>query len=167
MLIASRTLPASAFDAEGDLVAWIGELTFVGLIGLMDPLRPEAKQAIAECRQAGIAVKMITGDHPTTASAIAAELGIQGSGLSGAELDRTSAEQLADTIDDIGVFARVTPAHKVKIVRALQAKGHVVAVHSGDRERGVGLEQTRCTGSRLLHREQLALELGATSVASE
>ena len=131
LLVASRTLPASAFDAVGDLSTWVDELCFIGLVGLMDPPRPEAKQAIAECGQAGIAVKMITGDHQTTASVIASELGLQGRTVSGAELDRMDAAQLAAAIDEIAVFARVTPAHKVKIVRALQAKGHVVAM-TGD-----------------------------------
>ena len=131
LLVASRTLPAGTFDAAGDLPAWVSELTFVGLIGLMDPPRAEAKQAIAECLHAGIAVKLITGDHQTTASVIAAELGLQGRALSGAELNRMDATQLAAVIDDIAVFARVTSAHKVKIVRALQAKGHVVAM-TGD-----------------------------------
>jgi P-type Ca2+ transporter type 2C len=131
LLVASRTLPPGAFDAASDLPAWVGELTFVGLIGLMDPPRAEAKQAIAECLHAGIAVKVITGDHHTTASVIAAELGLQGRALSGAELNRMDATQLATVIDDIAVFARVTPAHKVKIVRALQGKEHVVAM-TGD-----------------------------------
>lgn len=131
LLVASRTLPASTFDAAGDLFPWVEELCFIGLVGLMDPPRPEAKQAIAECGQAGIAVKMITGDHQTTASVIASELGLRGRAVSGAELDRMDAAQLAAAIDKISVFARVTPAHKVKIVRALQAKGHVVAM-TGD-----------------------------------
>ncbi|MBC7435391.1 MAG: HAD-IC family P-type ATPase [Bdellovibrionales bacterium] len=131
LLIASRTVPAAGFDANVDLAAWVGDLTFLGLIGLMDPPRAEAKQAIAECRQAGIAVKMITGDHQTTASAIAGELGLQGRAVSGAELDRMDAVQLAAAVDEIAVFARVSPAHKVKIVRALQSRGHVVAM-TGD-----------------------------------
>jgi Ca2+-transporting ATPase len=131
LLVASRTLPASTWDAAGDLSLWISELSFVGLIGLMDPPRPEARKAIAECQQSGIAVKMITGDHQTTASVIASELGLQGRAVSGAELDRMDDAQLAAAIDMIAVFARVTPAHKVKIVRALQAKGHVVAM-TGD-----------------------------------
>ncbi|MEQ1805908.1 MAG: HAD-IC family P-type ATPase, partial [Burkholderiaceae bacterium] len=131
LLIASRTLPAAAFDAAGDLSAWVAELEYVGLVGLMDPPRPEAMQAIAECRQAGIVVKMITGDHQATASAIAAELGLHGRAVSGADIDRMDAAQLAAAIDEVAVFARVTPAHKVKIVRALQAKGHVVAM-TGD-----------------------------------
>ena len=131
LLIASRTLPDSAFDASGDLAAWVGELTFVSLVGLMDPPRAEAKVAIAECWQAGITVKMITGDHPATATAIARELGLHGRAITGAELDRLDADQLAAAIDDITVFARVTPTNKVKLVQALQKKGHVVAM-TGD-----------------------------------
>ena len=131
LLIASRTLSAATFDAAGDLSVWVAELDFVGLVGLMDPPRPEAMQAIAECRQAGIVVKMITGDHQATASAIAAELGLHGRAVSGADIDRMNAAQLAAAIDEVAVFARVTPSHKVQIVRALQAKGHVVAM-TGD-----------------------------------
>jgi len=131
LLVAVRTLPLSEFVVRGELLGWIKELSFVGLIGLQDPPRVEATQAIAGCQQAGIAVKMITGDHQTTASAIAGELGLHGRALSGADIDRMDPVQLAQIIDDITVFARVTPAHKVKIVRALQAKGHVVAM-TGD-----------------------------------
>jgi P-type Ca2+ transporter type 2C len=131
LLVAMRTIHKSAFDANGELNPWINELSFVGLIGLQDPPRAEATQAIAECQQAGIAVKMITGDHQTTASAIASELGLHGRALSGADLDCMDAVQLASAIDDVTVFARVSPAHKVKIVRALQTKGHVVAM-TGD-----------------------------------
>jgi len=131
LLIASRTIPASAFGAGGDLRAWVNGLTFIGLVGLMDPPRSEAKEAIAQCKQAGIAVKMITGDHKYTAAAIAMELGLDGKTIAGWELDRMDSSDLQKVIDDITVFARVTPAHKVKIVRALQAKGHVVAM-TGD-----------------------------------
>ena len=97
----------------------------------MDPPRPEAKEAIAQCKHAGIAVKMITGDHKSTGSAIARELGLEGQAITGAELEHLDSDQLAAVIDDIVVFARVTPTHKVKIVRALQAKEHVVAM-TGD-----------------------------------
>ncbi|WP_200822607.1 cation-translocating P-type ATPase [Caballeronia arationis] len=131
LLIASRTLSAAAFDISRDLSIWIAELDFVGLVGLMDPPRPEAMHAITECRQAGIVVKMITGDHQATASAIASELGLHGRAVSGADIDRMDAAQLAAAIEEVAVFARVTPSHKVKIVRALQAKGHVVAM-TGD-----------------------------------
>ena len=131
LLVATRTLPADSFDAAGDLSAWVGELCFVGLVGLMDPPRAEARQAIAECQHAGIAVKMITGDHQTTATAIAGELGLAGRTVSGAEIDRMDARQLADAVDEVVVFARVSPGNKVAIVRALQARGHVVAM-TGD-----------------------------------
>jgi P-type Ca2+ transporter type 2C len=131
LLVAVRTLPVSGFQVNGELLGWINALSFVGLIGLQDPPRLEATQAIAECQQAGIAVKMITGDHQTTASAIAEQLGLHGKILSGADIDGGDAAQLAKVIDEVTVFARVSPAHKVKIVRALQAKGHVVAM-TGD-----------------------------------
>ncbi len=131
LLVATRTLPAQGFDATADLSTWVGELCFVGLVGLMDPPRAEARKAIAECQHAGIAVKMITGDHQTTATAIAGALGLAGRTVSGAEIDRMDAQQLADAVDDVAVFARVSPGNKVAIVRALQAKGHVVAM-TGD-----------------------------------
>ncbi|MDF3036985.1 MAG: family hydrolase [Paucimonas sp.] len=133
LLVASRVIPASAFDEMGSpaLPDWIQDLEFAGLIGLMDPPRAEAKAAIATCREAGIEVKMITGDHPATASAIAAELGISGEVLSGAAIEKMSSSELATAIRKTAVFARVTPAHKVNIVRALQQQGHVVAM-TGD-----------------------------------
>ena len=95
------------------------------------PARRPAK-AIAQCRDAGIRVRMITGDHAVTAGAIAAELGIPGAAVTGAELDRiTDDDELARRLDDIGVVARVSPEHKIRIVRALQARGDVVAM-TGD-----------------------------------
>jgi P-type Ca2+ transporter type 2C len=131
LLVASRGIPDGAFDASADPFAWVNDLSFIGLIGLMDPPRAEARVAIAECKAAGISVKMITGDHQLTASAIAAELGLAGNAMSGTELDRMNADQLAAAMADVAVFARVTPSNKVKIVRALQKKGHVVAM-TGD-----------------------------------
>jgi Ca2+-transporting ATPase len=131
LLIARRALPAGDFALEGNLHRYVAELTFIGLVGLMDPPRPEAKQAIAICKGAGIAVKMITGDHKDTASTIARELGLSGKAVSGAELDAMNASELADLINATDVFARVAPEHKVRIVRALQARGHVVAM-TGD-----------------------------------
>lgn len=131
LLIASRSLTADQFAESPGLSIWVSDLTLVGLVGLMDPPRPEAKQAIASCKVAGIAVKMITGDHRDTGIAIARELGLQGEAMTGAELDRLDARQLAEAIDGVAVFARVAPQHKVKIVQALQAKGHVVAM-TGD-----------------------------------
>jgi Ca2+-transporting ATPase len=131
LAVARRVIPAKEFDPAGDLMAWACDWTFLGLAGLMDPPRPEAKRAIAHCKRAGIQVKMITGDHVLTAAAVARELGLEGEVLSGAELDAMDAAQLAQRIDGIAVFARVSPAHKVKIVQALRADGHVTAM-TGD-----------------------------------
>ncbi|WP_413925937.1 cation-translocating P-type ATPase [Candidatus Accumulibacter phosphatis] len=131
LAVARRRIPAQEFDPAGDLMAWAGEWTFLGLAGLMDPPRPEAKAAIALCHQAGVQVRMITGDHKATAAAIARELGLAGDVLSGAELDSLDDAALAARINAIAVFARVSPTHKVRIVRALKAVGHVVAM-TGD-----------------------------------
>ncbi|MDF3140306.1 MULTISPECIES: cation-transporting P-type ATPase [unclassified Streptomyces] len=106
-------------------------LTLVSIAGIADPPRPQARDAIALCRTAGVAVKMITGDHADTAAAIAGELDIAGDVVTGAELDSMTEDQLAARIDDIGVFARVAPDHKVAIVRALASRGHIVAM-TGD-----------------------------------
>ncbi|WP_411574703.1 cation-translocating P-type ATPase [Streptomyces fradiae] len=106
-------------------------LTLTAVAGIADPPRPQAHDAVALARAAGVTVKMITGDHADTATAIARELGITGDVVTGAELDRMSERDLADRIEDIGVFARVAPEHKVTIVRALSARGHIVAM-TGD-----------------------------------
>ncbi|MFE7276254.1 cation-translocating P-type ATPase [Streptomyces sp. NPDC057623] len=106
-------------------------LTLVSVAGIADPPRPQARDAMALCRSAGVAVKMITGDHADTATAIARELDIDGDVVTGAELDRMTEDVLAARIDDIGVFARVAPEHKVLIVRALSSRGHIVAM-TGD-----------------------------------
>jgi Ca2+-transporting ATPase len=131
LAVARKLIPVSAFDREADLLSYIDELELLGLVGLIDPPRPEAREAIALCRQAGINVKMITGDHKLTAAAIAAELGLEGEAISGAELDDLSDPQLRQRIDQIGVFARVTPEHKVRLVQSLRSAGHVVAM-TGD-----------------------------------
>jgi Ca2+-transporting ATPase len=131
MAIAARDIPADAFDAADDLMVWADQLQLIGLVGIIDPPRPEAREAIALCKQAGITVKMITGDHSLTAAAIARELGLQGAVLTSAELDRIEAGELSRCIEDTAVFARVAPEHKVKIVQALKALGHVVAM-TGD-----------------------------------
>ncbi len=113
---------------------WETNLVFVGLCGMIDPPRQEAKEAIATAKSAGIRTVMITGDHQITAMAIAKELDIlppQGRVMTGAELDETNDEQLARLVDDVYVYARVTPEHKLRIVRALQSRGHVVAM-TGD-----------------------------------
>ena len=131
LMIASRDIPAEHFDLSGSLMPYVAELTFVGLVGIVDPPRPEAREAIAQCRRAGIQVKMITGDHKDTALAIARDLGLHGAAVSGADLDGMDPHALAAIIEDVAVFARVAPDHKVKIVQALKERGHVVAM-TGD-----------------------------------
>ncbi len=131
LALAATELPIAAGDYEGDLAAELDGLRLEALVGILDPARPEAIDAIAECATAGISVKMITGDHASTAGAIAGELGITGRVVTGADLDGLSDDQLADDIDHIGVCARVSPQHKVRVVKALQARGNVVAM-TGD-----------------------------------
>ena len=128
---ASCTFPAGDFDADGDLFRYMEGLRLDGLVGLIDPPRAEAREAIVMCRKAGIAIKMITGDQKVTAEAIADELGIDGEVLSSSELDELDDAELARRIDTISVFARATPEQKVRIVKALKARGHVVAM-TGD-----------------------------------
>jgi Ca2+-transporting ATPase len=109
-------------------------LVFVGLTGMIDPPRKEVREAILKCRKAGIKTVMITGDHLTTAEAIALQLGMIPKGgrtVSGSQLQAMSDEQLDKVADDIYVYARVSPEHKLRIVKALQSKGHVVAM-TGD-----------------------------------
>ena len=109
-------------------------LTLLGLVGMIDPPRPEAKAAVATCRQAGIKPVMITGDHVVTASAIAKELGILEEGdkaITGAQLDAMTEEQLDQEVEHISVYARVSPENKIRIVKAWQRKGQVVSM-TGD-----------------------------------
>ena len=109
-------------------------LTFLGLFGLMDPPRPEAKRAVERCHLAGVRPVMITGDHRETAAAVARELGIANAGdltITGPELDFMPQEMLEQDIEKFAVFARVSPEHKMRIVQAWQKKGHVVAM-TGD-----------------------------------
>ncbi len=131
LAIAQREIPLRDFDPTADLMPWAQQLSLVALVGIIDPPRPEAREAIALCKQAGIQVKMITGDHALTAAAIARELGLHGAVLTGAELERIDVAELSRHIEETAVFARVAPEHKVKIVQALKARGHVVAM-TGD-----------------------------------
>ncbi|WP_445488354.1 calcium-translocating P-type ATPase, SERCA-type [Niallia sp. 03133] len=110
------------------------ELTFIGLQGIIDPPRAEVKKAVKECKDAGIKTVMITGDHVITAKAIAMQLGIankRSKVLEGKELSMMNLSHLEEVVDDVSVFARVSPEHKLKIVQAFQNKGHVVAM-TGD-----------------------------------
>ena len=109
-------------------------LTFLGLVGMIDPPRPEAKEAVATCRKAGIKPVMITGDHVVTASAIAKELGIlqpSDRAITGSELDAMTDSQLDEQVENIAVYARVSPENKIRIVKAWQRKGQVVSM-TGD-----------------------------------
>ena len=131
--LAFRTLPETAGrgDASPDEVEH--DLVFAGLVGMIDPPREEARQAVAQARSAGIRPIMITGDHPRTATVIAAELGISEGKrvISGAELEGMSDNQLRRAVRNVSVYARVEPSHKLRIVEALQAHGAIVAM-TGD-----------------------------------
>jgi Ca2+-transporting ATPase len=129
--VATRTLDdlpeeVEAKDVEKDLI-------FVGLVGMIDPARPEVKDAVNTCRKAGIRPIMITGDHPLTARYIASELGIadQGEVVNGAQLEKMEDAELLEVVKRVSVFARVSPEHKLRIVSALQNNGHVAAM-TGD-----------------------------------
>jgi Ca2+-transporting ATPase len=128
---ARKDFDPKKFDPDGDLLAQLDGLTMLALIGIVDPPRPQAKAAIAEAHAAGIQVRMITGDHAVTAEAIARKLGITGRAITGAEFGAMSDDELLAAIDDIGVIARVTPEHKVRLIETLKRRGHVVAM-TGD-----------------------------------
>jgi len=133
--MASKGLRVLAFsykelkDCKLDFVE--KDMTFVGLTAMIDPPRKETKEAINLCKQAGIRVIMLTGDHKITAKAVASEIGLYGKSITGEELDNMSDEELEKIVDDVSIFARVSPQHKLKIVDALRKKGNVVAV-TGD-----------------------------------
>jgi P-type Ca2+ transporter type 2C len=131
--VAARVLSADALDREKVDEHLEEELAFIGLIGMIDPPRHEAKEAVARARSAGIHPMMITGDHPKTAAVIARELGIvtNGRAVSGPELEKLSDEALAQTVREVSVYARVNPEHKLRIVNALQSGGAIVAM-TGD-----------------------------------
>jgi Ca2+-transporting ATPase len=134
LAVATGLVPAAAVPdgaSVDDLVGLVRALEFQGLVGLTDPPRPEARDAIAACRRAGISVKMITGDHATTASAIGSSLGLEGDVVTGAELDEWSDAELSARAPGLAVFARVSPVHKVRLVNALRSRGDVVAM-TGD-----------------------------------
>ncbi|MBO3749337.1 cation-translocating P-type ATPase [Streptosporangiaceae bacterium NEAU-GS5] len=132
MAVGTKDFPADGFAPPQDPKQMLDRIVLVALVGIVDPPRPEARQAIAECRDAGIQVRMLTGDHAVTAGAIAGELGIPGEAVTGADLDAIDdSATLAARLDTVGVVARVSPSHKIRIVRALQERGEVVAM-TGD-----------------------------------
>jgi P-type Ca2+ transporter type 2C len=128
---ARRDFDPATFDPGADLLELMQGLTLLALVGIVDPPRPAAKAAIATAHDAGIQVRMITGDHAITAAAIADDLGIRGRAISGAQFAELSDEQAIEEIDGIGVIARVTPEQKVRLVDILKRKGHVVGM-TGD-----------------------------------
>ena len=126
VLVVACKAPATRENARCDM-------TFLGLVGMIDPPRTEARAAIHTCEQAGITVVMITGDHPLTAQAIARELGLLKSGrvLTGAEMEAMGDAEFEPHVEQVEVYARVSPLHKLRVVTALQKYGHVVAM-TGD-----------------------------------
>jgi len=139
LALARKTVGSEIDDLTHQIVEH--GLTFLGLQGMLDPPRPEAITAVAKCQRAGVRVKMITGDHARTASSIAAMLGIDGAGssqhdsvpptLTGSQMEQMSDAELPDYAERTAVFARMTPEQKLRLVRALQSRGHVVAM-TGD-----------------------------------
>jgi len=130
---ALRVLAFAVQETVQDTQNQPANMVFLGLMGMMDPPREQAKAAIAECVRAGIRVIMLTGDHVKTASAIAQKAGIPHGSLAmtGAEIDQLNDNELSRVLDRHAVFARVTPTHKLRLVRILRAKGHIVAM-TGD-----------------------------------
>ena len=158
LAVACTEVQARDFDPSSDLFAFVKDLVFTGLVGLLDPPRPEARDAIALCHEAGISIKMITGDQKITAQAIAIELGIVGTVVTSAELDAMSDAELSAGIDAMGVFTRATPEQKVRIVLALKERGHVTAM-TGDGVNDAPALKTADIG--------VAMGLSGTDVARE
>ena len=127
----SATSIPKTFDPDADLLPLIQDLQLLAIVGIVDPPRAEARDAIAKAKSAGIRVRMITGDHAITAGAIASQLGIVGEAITGAEFAAYSDEEADRRIDDIGVIARVAPEDKVRLVDILRRKGNIVAM-TGD-----------------------------------
>jgi Ca2+-transporting ATPase len=131
MVVARRDFDPATFDPKANLIDLVQDLTLLAMVGIVDPPRPEAKAAIAQCHNAGIQVRMITGDHAVTAAAIGRELGITGKALTGAQFAAMSDEQLMQELPDIGVIARVAPEDKIRLVDLLQRQQNIVAM-TGD-----------------------------------
>jgi Ca2+-transporting ATPase len=131
MVVGRRDFDPATFDPTGKLIDLITELTLLAMVGIVDPPRPEARDAIARCHSAGIQVRMITGDHAVTAAAIGKELGITGKALTGAQFAAMSDEELLKELPEIGVVARVAPEDKIRLVDLLQRQQNIVAM-TGD-----------------------------------
>jgi P-type Ca2+ transporter type 2C len=131
MATARKDLDPASIDPGADLLPLVTGLELLALVGIVDPPRPTAKASIAEATRAGIRVRMITGDHAVTAAAVAGQLGINGAVLTGAEFGAMSDQEALARIGDVGVIARVSPEHKVRLVDVLRNQGQIVAM-TGD-----------------------------------
>lgn len=131
MATARRDFDPVTFDPGADLLTLVTDLELLALVGIVDPPRPGARASVAQAKSAGIEVRMITGDHAVTAAAIARQLGIDGTVISGAEFGAMSEEEATAAIADVGVIARVTPEQKVRVVDVLKRRGQTVAM-TGD-----------------------------------
>jgi Ca2+-transporting ATPase len=131
MVVGRRDFDPQTFDPKGQLIDLVKDLTFMAMVGIVDPPRAEAKAAIEKCHSAGIQVRMITGDHAVTAAAIGQELGITGKALTGAQFEALSDDQLLKELPEIGVVARVAPEDKIRLVTMLQQQQNIVAM-TGD-----------------------------------
>src|SRR5271165_6624926 len=131
MATARKDFDPAAFDPGADLLPLVTDLELLALVGMVDPPRPPARASIATAKKAGIRVRMVTGDYAVTAAAVAGQLGIDGTALTGAEFAAMSDEEALAKVDGIGVIARVTPEHKVRLVDVLRKKGQIVAM-TGD-----------------------------------
>ena len=138
------------------------DFTYLGLVGLADPVRPEVPGAIQECYDAGVRVVMITGDYPTTAQSIARQIGLadRGGTITGPELDAMGDEELANRIRDVNVFARVVPEQKLRIVNALKSNGEIVAM-TGDGVNDAPDSNRRTSASRWADVERTCWEASA------
>jgi P-type Ca2+ transporter type 2C len=131
MVVARKDFDPQTFDPKAKLIDTMNDLTLLAMVGIVDPPRTEARDAIAKCHSAGIQVRMITGDHAVTAAAIGHELGIEGKALTGHDFAALPDDKLTADLDNIGVVARVAPEDKIRLVDLLQKKGNIVAM-TGD-----------------------------------
>jgi P-type Ca2+ transporter type 2C len=131
LAFAIRDVTGRRSEVEADAMSFVSDLTFVGMVGIIDPLRPSAVEAVRIAREAGIEVRMITGDHAITASAIGAELGLAPGAISGAEVAAMSDEELIEALPNLHVFGRVTPQDKLRLCHLMQVRGDIVAM-TGD-----------------------------------
>jgi Ca2+-transporting ATPase len=131
MVVGQKDFDLQSFNPKDNLIDQVKDLTLLAMVGIVDPPRAEARDAIAKCHSAGIQVRMITGDHAVTAAAIGHELGIEGMALTGAEFAAMSDEELKNKLPEIGVVARVSPEDKIRLVTMLQQQDNIVAM-TGD-----------------------------------